>query len=102
MRVITSGQTPGHSRPLISEVAWYSAALRQEPIDGDRQADGGSATSDVHPRVTGDLAVVTGRLQRTRTFSGRVASEDWPFRKVYRRDAPGWRVIGYHAWESPR
>lgn len=56
-------------------------------------------TSDVHPRVTGNLAVVTGRLQRTRSFSGQVASEDWQFRKVYRRDAAGWRVIGYHAWQ---
>ena len=59
-------------------------------------------TSDVHPRVTGDLAVVTGRLQRTRNFGGRVAPEDWQFRKVYRRDASGWRVISYHAWEPPQ
>jgi len=59
-------------------------------------------TSNLHPRVTGDVAVVTGRLQRTRNFSGRVASEDWQFRKVYRRDASGWRVISYHAWETPR
>ena len=60
-------------------------------------------TSEVHPRITGgDVAVVTGRLQRTRNFSGRVASEDWQFRKVYRRDATGWRVISYHAWEAPR
>ena len=59
-------------------------------------------TSDVHPRVSGDLAVVTGRLQRTRNFSGRLASDDWQFRKVYRRDAAGWRVISYHAWESRR
>jgi creatinine amidohydrolase/Fe(II)-dependent formamide hydrolase-like protein/ketosteroid isomerase-like protein len=69
--------------------------------------DGGATfsrfeTSDVHPRVTGDLAVVTGRLQRTRNFSGRVAAEDWRFRKVYRRDASGWRVIGYFAWELPK
>ena len=56
-------------------------------------------TSDVHPRITGDLAVVTGRLQRTR--SG-LATEDWLFRKVYRRDASGWRVITYHAWEPPK
>jgi creatinine amidohydrolase/Fe(II)-dependent formamide hydrolase-like protein/ketosteroid isomerase-like protein len=67
--------------------------------------DGGATfsrfeTSDIDSRVTGDLAVVTGRLQRTRNFSGRVASEDWRFRKVYRRDASGWRVISYHAWES--
>ena len=66
--------------------------------------DGGATfsrfeTSDVETRVTGDLAVVTGRLQRTRNFSGRVASDDWHFRKVYRRDATGWRVISYHAWE---
>jgi ketosteroid isomerase-like protein len=59
-------------------------------------------TTDVHPRVTGDLAVVTGRLQRTRNIGGRVASDDWQFRKVYRRDASGWRVISYHAWESPK
>ena len=66
--------------------------------------DGGATfsrfeTSDVETRVTGDLAVVIGRLQRTRNFSGRVASDDWHFRKVYRRDATGWRVISYHAWE---
>ena len=59
-------------------------------------------TSNLHPRVTGDVAVVTGRLQRTRNFSGRVASEDWQFRKVYRRDASGWRVNSYHAWEAPQ
>ena len=69
--------------------------------------DGGAAfsrfeSSDVHPRVTGDVAVVTGRLQRTRTLEGRAASENWHFRKVYRRDASGWRVISYHAWESPQ
>jgi creatinine amidohydrolase/Fe(II)-dependent formamide hydrolase-like protein/ketosteroid isomerase-like protein len=59
-------------------------------------------SSDLHPRVAGDVAVVTGRLQRTRSFGGRAASEDWQFRKVYRRDAAGWRVIGYHAWEPPK
>jgi creatinine amidohydrolase/Fe(II)-dependent formamide hydrolase-like protein/ketosteroid isomerase-like protein len=69
---------------------------------------GGGATftrvesSDVHPRVTGDLAVVTGRLHRARSVEGRVAADDWRFRKVYRRDASGWRVISYHAWETPR
>jgi creatinine amidohydrolase len=55
-------------------------------------------SSDVHSRVTGDVAIVTGRLQRTR----RGASEDWHFRKVYRRDASGWRVISYQAWEPPK
>ena len=67
-------------------------------------------TSDVHPRVTGDLAVVTGRLQRTRNVgpstslrpAGGPVSEEWRFRKVYRRDASGWRVICYHGWEPPK
>ena len=57
-------------------------------------------SSDVHPRVTGDIAIVTGRLHRTRTGAGAVA-DNWNFRKVYRRDASGWRVISYHAWEPP-
>jgi creatinine amidohydrolase/Fe(II)-dependent formamide hydrolase-like protein/ketosteroid isomerase-like protein len=58
-------------------------------------------TAGVHPRVTGDLAVVTGRVQRTRSTNGSAASEDWHFRKVYRREKTGWRVISYHAWEPP-
>jgi creatinine amidohydrolase len=53
----------------------------------------------LHPRVAGDLAFVTGRLQRTRSSA---AAEDWLFRKVYRRDASGWRAISYHAWEAPK
>lgn len=61
-----------------------------------------SDTSDVHARVTGDVAVVTGRLQRTRHSAGAAASDDWQFRKVYRREASGWRVISYFAWEAPK
>jgi len=69
--------------------------------------DGGATfsrfeTSDVHPRVTGDVAVVTGRLQRARSASGRLVVDDWQFRKVYRRDPAGWRVISYFAWELPK
>ena len=56
-------------------------------------------TSELRPRVTGDLAVVTGRLQRTRSAG---PSDDWQFRKVYRRHASGWQVINYFAWESPK
>jgi creatinine amidohydrolase len=60
-------------------------------------------TSDLHPRITGDIAVVTGRLQRTGPGpNARVVSDDWRFRKVYRRDPSGWRVISYHAWEPPK
>ena len=38
-------------------------------------------TSDVHVRVYGDAAVVTGRLQRTRTLNGNEISDDWRFTK---------------------
>ena len=55
-------------------------------------------TSDLKTNVTGDLAVVTGRLQRT----GATGPNDLRFRKVYRRDASAWRVISYFAWELPR
>jgi len=58
-------------------------------------------TSEVDARITGDLAVVTGRLHRTRNFGGRQGSDNWLFRKVYRRNASGWRVISYHAWVRP-
>src|SRR2546430_8808765 len=37
------------------------------------------ATSDVHVRVYGNAAVVTGRLQRTRTLNGNEISDDWRF-----------------------
>lgn len=55
-------------------------------------------TSNVHSRVSGDVAVVTGRLQRARNS----VADDWHFRKVYRRDASGWRVISYQASEPPK
>src|SRR5580704_16944353 len=44
-------------------------------------------TSDLHIRVYGDAAVVTGHLLRTRTFSGNHVSDDWRFTKVYIRQA---------------
>ena len=59
-------------------------------------------SSDVRARVSGDVAIATGRLQRTRNAGGRAASDDWRFRKVYRREASGWRVISYQAWELPK
>jgi ketosteroid isomerase-like protein len=57
-------------------------------------------TSDIHIRVHGDMAVVTGRLQRTRTISGKELSDDWRFTKVYVRQDRQWRVVSFHASES--
>lgn len=58
-------------------------------------------TSQVNVRIYGDAAVVTGRLQRTRTVDNRQRADDWRFTKVYTRQAGTWRVVSFHASESP-
>ena len=58
-------------------------------------------TSQIKVRTYGDAAVVTGRLQRTRTVDNRQRADDWRFTKVYARQAGSWRVVSFHASESP-
>jgi ketosteroid isomerase-like protein len=58
------------------------------------------ATSDIRVRVYGDTAVVSGRLQRTRTINGKELSDDWRFTKVYVRRSQQWRVVSFHASEA--
>ncbi|HVT95991.1 MAG TPA: nuclear transport factor 2 family protein [Acidobacteriaceae bacterium] len=58
-------------------------------------------TSDVRVRVYHDAAVVTGRLQRTRSMNGKEISDDWQFTKVYIREAHEWRVVSFHASDTP-
>jgi ketosteroid isomerase-like protein len=60
------------------------------------------ATSEVRVRVYGDAAVVTGRLQRTRTLNGNEVSDDWRFTKTYVRQTGKWRVVSFHASEAAR
>ncbi|HEX9110520.1 MAG TPA: nuclear transport factor 2 family protein [Terriglobales bacterium] len=57
-------------------------------------------TSDVHVRLYDNAAVVTGRLQRTRSINGQEMSDDWRFTKVYVREAKKWRVVAFHASEA--
>jgi len=57
-------------------------------------------TSELRVRVYQDAAVVTGRLQRTRTRNGQEVSDDWRFTKVYIRRAGQWRVVAFHASEA--
>ena len=57
-------------------------------------------TSDIRIRVYGDAAVVTGRLQRTRSMNGQEISDDWRFTKTYVRQAGQWRVVAFHASEA--
>ena len=58
------------------------------------------ATSALRIRIYGDTAVVTGRMQRTRTLNSQQVSDDWRFTKVYVREKQGWRVVSFHASEA--
>lgn len=57
-------------------------------------------TSDVRVRIYNNAAVVTGRLQRTRSMNGQEISDDWRFTKTYVRQAGQWRVVSFHASEG--
>jgi ketosteroid isomerase-like protein len=57
-------------------------------------------TSDLKVRVYGDAAVVSGRLQRTRTLSDKTVNDDWRFTKLYIRREGRWQVVAFHASEA--
>jgi ketosteroid isomerase-like protein len=57
-------------------------------------------TSDLKVRVYGDAAVVTGRLQRTRTVNDLPVTDDWRFIKVYARHRGSWEVVAFQASEA--
>ncbi|PYR92136.1 MAG: hypothetical protein DMF84_14475 [Acidobacteria bacterium] len=59
-------------------------------------------TSDLKVRVYSDAAVVTGRLERTRSLLGVTTTDAWRFIKVYSRQSRGWRVVAFHASDAPR
>jgi uncharacterized protein (TIGR02246 family) len=58
-------------------------------------------TSEIRVRLYGDSAVVTGRLQRTRTIDGRTMADDWRFTKTYVKQSGRWRVVSFHASDAP-
>jgi len=57
-------------------------------------------TSDLKVRVYGDAAVVSGRLQRTRTLGDKMVNDDWRFTKFYVRREGRWQVVAFHASEA--
>src|SRR2546425_11781398 len=59
-------------------------------------------TSDIRIRVYKHAAVVTGRLQRTRTVNGNNVDDDWRFTKVYVRRSGKWQVVAWHASTKAR
>ena len=58
-------------------------------------------TSQIRVREYGDTAIVTGRLERTRTLGGQQQTDDWRFTKVYARQSGQWRVLSFHASDAP-
>lgn len=57
-------------------------------------------TSEVKVRVYGDAAVVSGRLQRTRTLNGKTLDDNWNFLKVYVRHNSRWQVVAFQASDA--
>jgi hypothetical protein len=58
-------------------------------------------STEIATRVEGNVAVVTGRLIRARSFGERSSEERWYFTKVYRMSKGSWRVIAFHASIAP-
>lgn len=58
-------------------------------------------SSDTAIRIYDGAAIVTGRIQRTRTVGGRESKDDWLFTKVYVRRAGRWQVVSFHASNAP-
>ena len=58
-------------------------------------------SSEIVARVESNVAVVTGRISRARSFGDRVAEEQWYFTKIYRMSDSSWRVIAFHASNAP-
>jgi ketosteroid isomerase-like protein len=54
-------------------------------------------TSETKLRVYDEMAIVTGRLKRTRAVAGATVNDDWRFTKVYVRRADRWQVVSFHA-----
>ena len=54
-------------------------------------------TSELQICVYDQMAIVTGRLRRTRVIADKKAEDDWRFTKVYARRADGWQVVSFHA-----
>ena len=54
-------------------------------------------TSDLGIHVYDHAAVVTGRLQRTRSVQGREVNDEWRFTKVYIQRGGKWLVVAWHA-----
>jgi len=58
-------------------------------------------SSEIHVRLLGETAVVTGRIHRKRTIGDRNVEDDWLFTKTYTRRSGRWQVAAWHASLPP-
>jgi hypothetical protein len=58
-------------------------------------------TSDLKIRIYHWVAIVTGRLQRTRSVNAQKAADSWRFIKVYLRRDGEWRVVALRVSDAP-
>jgi hypothetical protein len=88
------------------ETAWNEAHVRGDAATLGVMASGRMKfdryeSSDTAIRIYDGAAIVTGRIQRTRTVGGRESKDDWLFTKVYVRRAGRWQVVSFHASNAP-
>lgn len=57
--------------------------------------------SEISIRAWDGIAIVNGRLQRTRVVDRHSLDDDWLFTKVYLKLAGSWQVVSFHASEWP-
>ena len=88
--VVTVPHMPSMSRDDALSI-WRSGRMRFDRYE----------TSDVDVALHGESAIVTGRLVRSRTRDGKAVIDDYRFTKTYMRTATGWKVVTFHASESP-
>src|SRR5580704_12441691 len=90
---------PGMPRFTKSQTMqiWRSGRMRFERYE----------TSDLRIQTYGTAAVattavVTGQLHRTRVLGGLKFDDNWQFTKTYIHTRTGWRVVAFHASDSPK
>ena len=57
-------------------------------------------TSNLQVRLFGDIAIVSGRMKRSRTLQGNSVTDDWSFTKVYQRKDRRWQVVHFQASQA--
>ncbi|HSF16138.1 MAG TPA: nuclear transport factor 2 family protein [Vicinamibacteria bacterium] len=58
-------------------------------------------TSEVAVEIFGNAAVVRGRMRRSRSRGDQSIEDEWRFTKVYVKREGTWKVVAFHASESP-